>query len=839
MSYSLFRTFFSPMRKVVAAMLATMLLFSPVAVVAQDAGQDAGTETPTEETQTEAPAEDPTPQNPPIAPEETSQLEGDQTAASSTAPLSIDETISIDETTGTTTATTTEAEEKSESAGNPGDGEDGEEGVSAGGSGNASISTGDAAATADVVNVANSSFINSIGWFILLNLLFGLADDLNVSSLWSSLGGNAPSVCGQGTCAGTGSLTVANTNSAGINNDISVGAASGANTAGGGDTASIATGAAFAGANVVNVVNTNVVDSQYVLIAINNFGDWVGDLIFPSSEKLATTGGAIAEGAEVSASNNNAASIENDVASGADTGGNTAEGENTSILSGASSAVANIVNRINQNFFGGTTIYIIIRVHGDWVGDVLNAPEGISWQEDGGQIELFGELTGANGGSFGSTEVNNANTAEVRNAVKAYALTGANVASAADTASIATGDAFAAVNVVNLVNTNIFGKNWILAVINIFGNWFGNISFGSPDLWVGGRAEITPDPSHEGKAIPGTPVTLHFTVANNGDVKATAVKLRADSLKYLSAVNAPGAAHAGKFLEFNIGDILPGETREISYSGTLEWGGAYGDTLVTTEADVSSSQSDANPADNSEDVSFVSYLTPPTGGGAITYIGGAKKGANLPAFDIVKTATPTAALPGGETKYQISIENTGGEAYRSVLVDVLRSPEGKIIYRKQWDLGRIAAGEKVVIDYTTRWGLSTTPGIYLNTAQIMAMGGSDSMSGTPILSRLATSSVMIVPKPETAEEGAEVLSSSSTNGGDEETVVDCGDECADSTPLISGSSDGTGDDRMFAGGSKWNLAAIGSLPLNSYLWLSFFLSALFVAYLFRRREGWV
>ena len=87
--------------------------------------------------------------------------------------------------------------------------------------------------------------------------------------------------CNLSTCGDTN--TVVNTdNSVLINNDITVIADTGGNQAGGYG-AQITTGDAYASANVINVANTNITDSNYLLLVFNNFSDYAGDIILPNS----------------------------------------------------------------------------------------------------------------------------------------------------------------------------------------------------------------------------------------------------------------------------------------------------------------------------------------------------------------------------------------------------------------------------------------------------------------------------------------------------------------------------------------------------------------------------
>src|SRR5690606_5105190 len=71
-------------------------------------------------------------------------------------------------------------------------------------------------------------------------------------------------------------------NDAYIENNLLIEASSGGNLIEGGGSALIDTGDAYAGLNLINVANTNVVDSSYLLVTLNAFQGVNGDIVFPS-----------------------------------------------------------------------------------------------------------------------------------------------------------------------------------------------------------------------------------------------------------------------------------------------------------------------------------------------------------------------------------------------------------------------------------------------------------------------------------------------------------------------------------------------------------------------------
>src|SRR3989344_3818961 len=342
------------------------------------------------------------------------------------------------------------------------------------------ITTGDAYASANVVSVVNLNLVESNGFLYLLNNFLQSLGHIDLR-LFTSSETPSENPCGTPTCDNLAStLDVETQNEATISNVVIARSSTGSNFAAGGN-ALINTGNAYACANVVNIANTNIINSNYLLFAFNNFGGWDGDLIFPNSDFFSSfftsfsTGGA-------NVSNTNSANVDNTVETSADTGGNETEGDGSLIETGDAVAGSNVTNVVNTNLFNSPTFFVVFRIFGNWNGSVFNAPEGISWAETPSGLELFssdeaGEPASATGfgeAMGGNIDVETNNTANIRNNVKVFALTGENKATSANgDASIDTGNAYAGANVLNVVNSNIVSSNWIIALINIFGDWSG------------------------------------------------------------------------------------------------------------------------------------------------------------------------------------------------------------------------------------------------------------------------------------------------------------------------------------------------------------------------------
>jgi len=630
--------------------------------------------------------------------------------------------------------------------------------------GSANISTGNAFSGANIINVVNTNTLNSSGLLLLLNNFFNTSGDLDLRDMYfPSVGSdsttdvktqNAPSNndCYTDTCGIGTTIATENTNSASITNDVVVRAQTGGNSATGTD-ASINTGDAYAAANVVNIANTNIVDSNYLVLEVNDFNNWFGDLVLPSRNALGKAFGFGGEknndepgSAASNVTNENSATIENTISTNASTGGNEADAASSTadITTGGANATANVTNVVNQNMFNSDSFMVIFRIYGNWAGSVFGAPKGLSWEETPNGVVLFNDSAGGatNPASHTADSVQNDNSAAISNNINVIALTGDNKATGDENASVNTGDAYAATNVVNVANSNIVGKNWVLAVVNVFGDWNGNIAFGKPDLWVGGMAKTKTYPVE-----PGTWMTYHFTVMNRGDADATNVvvtdSLDLDHVGY----RKPASAEAqGPRLMWHIDKIAPGETVELELPAQVKMNTPVGTFPVNNTIHVQSAENDQNTADNTETVSFDVYHA-----GSIL-----KKGVTYtpdPDLTISKTNDTEGGIMASSTvNYTVTIGNNGGPAYHSILVDDIRNEQGDLINEQTWNLDEIHPNEEITVNYSIFFSASTTPGGYINYAQVHAVGRNESLDpfyGWFADSPVASSTITILgPKPE-------------------------------------------------------------------------------------------
>lgn len=649
---------------------------------------------------------------------------------------------------------------------------------------NSLVVTGDTIAEANVVTMANTNIVNSNGFIMLLG---SLADYLDLRDLeyWNLLGvDNSTNPCDTSVC-GTSYTLVENNSTASIENNVVVEASTGDNTATNNTGEGVVvTGNAYASANVVNIANTNIVNSNYLVFSVNHFGDVGGDLVLPANEDLAAffSGGAQSSPAVVET--NNEASIENNVSADADSGNNVAQGSDGSVVvTGDASASATVVNQVNQNYVNQDQFLFVFRVHGTWNGSVLGLPESFVYNGGMGGGVISSENSGGGTGVDGDTTygINTTNTATIVNNVDVSASTGGNTATGNESSGIATGDAYAGANVVNVVNSNVLGRNWVLAIVNIFGNWSGSVSFGQADLWIAGQVDT------HGKEYPEVQdeVRYHYTVVNNSDTIAPGVRVIDEHDEYLEFVSSVTGYQDGSDVVWDLGDLGPGESAEISYTARVKGGLPTGHTILESMATVSADISDANYVDNTEFIHITAFEQPhvfysgPIGEGHVDSGVGlsddeededeqeaGSSGAgyaltDMPDFVLTKTNNANGVIGASTTvTYEITVKNNGGEAYYAVLYDVIKDKDGGILHEDYWPLDTVYPDEEIVIKYDVFYSGDVSSGTYTNYAHIEAIGRYQSLT-SPLAEALTSpqilSAVVVQRESEDTGVGAAII----------------------------------------------------------------------------------
>ncbi|MBI4127555.1 MAG: hypothetical protein HY459_00640 [Parcubacteria group bacterium] len=399
--------------------------------------------------------------------------------------------------------------------------------------GNGTIDTGNADLTLDVLNITNSSINPSGNSTLNLFDVFGtytgnlsFTDPNNFANPFSF-----ENIRGTNDATGADStntvitsvedlLRLATRNDGTIDNDFTLGADTGNNTANANTgNANITTGDVNIVANLINLLNSNISVGDWLLAVANIYGSLQGDIVVPQEVLLPRprtqgAGGFDFDGVNsdtgadsqndmtttidenLTITSDNTALVNNNVTVDAMTGENQAL-DNTgggTITTGAVNAKTNVTTFANTNIIGDSWYLVLVNSYGKWYGVVMGAPSA-SVQQNGATTLISGLIGGENA-STGAGSTNSVDTTltsdrsletenegVVNNSLEIGANTGGNTASDnTGLATIVTGDINALTNIVNFVNVNMNVGHWYLAMVNVFGEWNGNLVFEEPSV---------------------------------------------------------------------------------------------------------------------------------------------------------------------------------------------------------------------------------------------------------------------------------------------------------------------------------------------------------------------
>jgi hypothetical protein len=580
------------------------------------------------------------------------------------------------------------------------------------------IISGDAVAMANILNMVNTNFINSNGVILFSNFFDYIRGSLDLRNASSSI---FDGLCLTDNCSGN-NTSINISNQSAINNFLLLQALTGGNSVENNtSTSTINSGDAYAGLNLVNIANTNFVDSEYLLLTMNAFKGVDGDIVFPSLsnffDSLRSSSGSL------QITNN--AEVENNISTESATGGN--EVEQGSIATGNADSSSNVFNQLNTTLVGGANVSILFRVHGDWAGEVFGAPDNLGWtQSPDGNIYLFDTHSTSSPQASSDYDISGSNSALIKNNVTVIALTGDNKITGPGTGIISTGNAIAGANIVNIANSNIIGRNWIMAIVNIFGDFKGNIAFGRPDLWVGGQVSAPQD------IYKDTVLEYKFTVINNGDSPATKIKLTdnygAGNLEIVDSSFQFEKDENGN-LVWNIGSLQPGKATEITYKAKVT---TDSNTDVQNIVNVSARETDNNPSDNTDTLGVTTKIKPTvrlggsrrSGGGGGQVLGASTSIAvatsSLKSLQVLRLPPVAVAKNASTTVEQkLILTNPTDQTIKSVIFrDILKDRTGEPIHTEVWNLGDVLPHEEITLSYDLSFDSEAKKGFYSLTTRI-------------------------------------------------------------------------------------------------------------------------
>lgn len=293
-------------------------------------------------------------------------------------------------------------------------------------------------------------------------------------------------------------LTLNNTTNAALNTTLNLDAASGNATADANTTAGdVTTGNANAVANIINTINSAISAGHSFIGVVNINGNLNGDILLPvdfvdqliaanvptvnitAPDSVNATNTTINNTASVN--NTNTQGITNNVNASAASGQADVSKNTTAGNVGTGNATTNITafNLTGSTVIGSNDLLVFVNVLGQWVGLIVNAPAGSSAAELGSGITKNTTINN-------TSDINNDTTQQINNNVNVNARSGNATATRNTTVgNVRTGNADAAVNLLNVANSNLSLSGWFgILFINVFGTWHGsfgvNTSAGNP-----------------------------------------------------------------------------------------------------------------------------------------------------------------------------------------------------------------------------------------------------------------------------------------------------------------------------------------------------------------------
>jgi hypothetical protein len=280
--------------------------------------------------------------------------------------------------------------------------------------------------------------------------------------------------------------TVANTNQA-IDTTVTIAATSGnavvdRNTMAGNATS----GDATVTANVINMLNSVVTSGQSFLGLININGNLNGDILLPEGfidQLLASNTPTVQISTDLDLTTSNNQAIHNILNSSA-TSGNAEVSGNTTAGKAVSGNARNTITAFNltgSSVIGSNSLIVFVNVQGTWYGMIINTPSGsTAGQLGGGITSTPAPISPTTAGT--ETEAIVTTNQRITNVINASAQSGdASITRNTTAGDAVSGNARAAINVLNIANSTLSLSNWFgLLFINVFGNWNG--SFGIDTL---------------------------------------------------------------------------------------------------------------------------------------------------------------------------------------------------------------------------------------------------------------------------------------------------------------------------------------------------------------------
>lgn len=335
-----------------------------------------------------------------------------------------------------------------------------------------SATSGDALASATIINNVNSSLSNTNNTEAA-TFVVDIMGDVNGDIMLEPLLLKAML---EARVLQSGATEINATNDTSLQNDVNLTAISGdAEVSGNTSAGDATTGTANTVANVMNMVNSMIAANQSFDGTINIYGNLNGDiLIAPDflAQLLASNGIEASATGATQLNARDTQEIVNNVSLAAESGaalvaGNTIGGDATS-----GNAETNLVifNMTGHEIVAANSLLVFINVLGSWVGVIVDAPQGATAAAIGSDVTKNDIQP--------SLVVDATNNTQITNNINLASYSGdASVVGNTRAGSATTGDATASANIANISNSTLGLTGWFGRLfINVFGSWNG--SFG-------------------------------------------------------------------------------------------------------------------------------------------------------------------------------------------------------------------------------------------------------------------------------------------------------------------------------------------------------------------------
>ena len=576
--------------------------------------------------------------------------------------------------------------------------------------GEAKIITGDATAIANLINLLNTNVVGSNFQILILDVLASENGDIDLNAVWEQiLAGNYSGLrLYDGSDLANLQFLISNDNTATLENNVTVSASTGSNEIENSSQADINTGDAVAVANVNNIVNTNIVGSNFFFGIINIIGDYTGNLILPRQELFASN----TQEGSLTVNNQNSAAVDNNVLSASNTGQNlTTQSDQSTIITGDASAIANSTTVANLNLWLNNWFWFNINNLGGWSGFTYGwvdpgAREEVEVGVNTFQVEngTTGTALSNNEGGETSSVISNINNAEIVNNIQVTADTGNNQANSIGGAVINTGNAWSAANLFNLINANIVGSNWFMGMVNVLGSWTGSVIFAYPDVAVSLNKNFD-------QAIPGDIVTYTITYQNQGYEEAQDVEIKL-SLPQGVSFESDNSGFTFDGSVWKVGGVSPSESKSFNLTAKINPDFSFDEQIsfwstiipqvrasenqkakeIVVTADVYTVDPESNKNNNSSSVAAVIYETEGNSGGVTQ---------DQPKLEITaRNNVNDFVYPGDTVTFEVTVKNTGlATANNIYLTQLLFNGAPEAFGTFEFDLGSLAAGEQGTLSF--------------------------------------------------------------------------------------------------------------------------------------------